>query len=59
MSEKLDAETPVTLLLNVTIHWTIAAFVGLVPARAIDVTVGGVVSIVHVKFVVELVWLPD
>jgi hypothetical protein len=58
-SEKFDADTPVTLLLKVTVHWTSAALVGVALARLIDVTVGGVVSIVQVKVVVELVWLPD
>src|SRR5205814_2176116 len=39
--------TPVTLSLNVTVHWTLAAFVGLVPS-VIDETVGAVPSHVTV-----------
>jgi hypothetical protein len=35
---KFDAFKPVTLLLNVTVHETVAALVGLVPARLIDST---------------------
>jgi hypothetical protein len=42
------AVTPFTGSLNVTVHDTLEAFVGLEPARAIDVTVGAVVSSVNV-----------
>jgi hypothetical protein len=51
--------TPVTLSLKVTVHETVEAFVGLGPARLIDTTCGGVVSIVHVTDVAELVCEPD
>src|SRR4029077_12047453 len=43
---KSEASTPVTLSLNTTVHDTLAAFVGVVPARLIDCTVGAVVSTV-------------
>ena len=39
--------TPPTGSLNVTVHETLFAFVGLEPERAIDFTVGGVVSYVY------------
>src|SRR5262249_26348905 len=43
---KSEASTPVTLSLNSTVHDMLAAFVGVVPARLIDCTVGAVVSTV-------------
>src|SRR4051794_12667226 len=36
--------TPVTLSLNVTVNWTLAALVGLAPTRLIDSTVGATAS---------------
>jgi hypothetical protein len=39
---KFDAFSPVTLLLNVTVHETVAALVGLVPARLIDSTLAAI-----------------
>ena len=41
---KSEASTPVTLSLNSTVHDTLAAFVGVVPTRLIDCTVGAIVS---------------
>jgi hypothetical protein len=40
---KFDAVTPVTLLLNVTVHDTEAALVGLAAARLIETTFGAIV----------------
>jgi len=45
-SAKSAVSTPVTLSLNVTVHCTLAAFVGDAPTRAIETTVGTVLSIV-------------
>jgi len=39
-----EAPTPVTSSLNVTVHETVEALVGLVAARTMDSTVGGVMS---------------
>ena len=44
---KSDASTPVTVSLNVTVHVTLDAFDGFAAARVIEVTVGGVRSIVY------------
>ena len=43
-SEKSPVPTPVTLSLNVTVHETLVAFVGLDVTRLIDKTVGAVLS---------------
>jgi hypothetical protein len=43
-SEKLPVATPVTGSLNVTVHCTLDALVELEPTRAMDETVGAVVS---------------
>src|SRR5437868_3065689 len=45
-SEKFAADTPVTGSENVTVHDTLAAFVGFASASAIDDTAGAVLSIV-------------
>src|SRR5438128_1804793 len=45
-SEKFAAVTPVTASSNVTVHDTLAAFVGFASAGAIDDTVGAVLSTV-------------
>ena len=42
---KSPASTAVTLSLNSTVHDTLAAFVGVVPTRLIDCTVGAIVSV--------------
>src|SRR5439155_21103440 len=44
-SEKFDAPTPVTASENVTVHETLAAFVGFASATVIDDTVGGMLSL--------------
>jgi hypothetical protein len=46
-SWKSVESTPVTLSLNVTVHETDEALVGVAPERLIDTTNGGVVSILH------------
>ena len=45
-SEKSAASTPVTDSLKVTVQLTLAALVGVAPARLIEVTVGAVLSTV-------------
>jgi hypothetical protein len=50
VSPKLLAVPPVTDSLKVTVKVTEAAFVGLVPPRAIELTVGAVVSMTMVLF---------
>jgi hypothetical protein len=52
-SAKSVESTPVTLSLKVTVHWTLAAFVGVVPARLIVETVGAVVSMTMFLFVLR------
>ena len=52
-SAKSAVSTPVTLSLKVTVHCTLAALVGVLPTRLIELTVGAVLSIVKtgpVKF---------
>src|SRR5262245_21895992 len=44
--EKAEGSRPVPLPLSTTAHETLAAFVGVVPTRLIDCTVGAVVSTV-------------
>src|SRR6266550_4519434 len=44
-SEKFGEPTPVTGSSNVTVHDTLAAFVGFASATAIDETVGGMLSL--------------
>jgi hypothetical protein len=44
---KLPEATPLTLSLNVTVHWTLKAFVGEEVTRLIEVTVGAVRSMVY------------
>jgi hypothetical protein len=55
----LLAATFFTASLNVTVHDTDAAFVGLEPARFMDETVGAVESIDQAYEVAELDLLPD
>src|SRR5207253_2087297 len=45
-SEKFAVDTPVTLSSKVTVHETLAAFVGFASATAIDDTAGAVLSMV-------------
>jgi hypothetical protein len=47
-SAKSLVSTPATLSLKVTVHWTLAALVGLPAARSIELTVGGVTSVTTV-----------
>jgi len=53
VSEKSAASAPVTTSLNVTVHDTDEALLGDVPARAADVTVGGVTSLTTVTVLLE------
>ena len=46
-SEKFGISTPVTVSSNVTVQATLAAFVGVGPASAIETTTGAVLSIVR------------
>src|SRR5262245_12326591 len=52
---KSPASTAVTLSLNSTVHDTLAAFVGVVPTRLIDSTVGAIVSVVYATVLSVLV----
>jgi hypothetical protein len=51
--------TPVTASVNVTVHCTLAEFVGDACARRIETTFGAVASTVHEKLVAELLVVPE
>jgi hypothetical protein len=57
-SEKSETSTPFTDSLNVAVHCTEAAFVGVAPARASETTVGATESTDQMNDVAELALEP-